>query len=99
STRARISSALKQASKQILTYGRYITLHKLRHLSAMKFLMENKNKDEGTRLLLLMHRMGHQQLSTTSNYLDFLPSAGLIYFHIQSHNTPSNCIMRSNRHL
>jgi len=78
STRARISSALKQASKQILTYGRYITLHKLRHLSAMKFLMENKNKDEGTRLLLLMHRLGHQQLSTTSNYLDFLPSDGMI---------------------
>lgn len=77
-TRRRISTALKEASLKVAPRLGGITMRILRHLSAMKWLMENKEKDEGTRLLLLMRRMGHKQLATTQQYLNYLPSDGII---------------------
>lgn len=78
STRARITTALKEASLAVAQQTGGLGLQDLRHLSAMRWLMLHREQDEGFRLVLLMRRLGHKQLNTTQRYLNFLPSDGVV---------------------
>jgi len=66
---SRINRDLKKACKKVGCPE--LTAKELRHLFAIRFLIQKENKDMG--LLRLMRVMGHSRLETTQNYLSYLP--------------------------
>lgn len=53
-----------------------LTVKEFRHLYAIRFLL--RHKDDELKLLRLMRNMGHRNLSTTQNYLSYLPSDNVL---------------------